>query len=199
MHFLQFMQRSNKIPICSFFGSWGDIEDWIYSIASMCYGCPQICWWLFPIGKKSFFGVTCNLFYLLVSFLLTQIDISHEHWINSCYIILHFLLIYRVFRLNNYSEWHILSSLHLIFICWLLVHLLSSLQIQFILEKILGCPEDVTMDWRGAPTGPNSCIIKKILRLEIPVDTCPNVCHSSPHLLWCCFFLVCNTLLLCVI
>nr|XP_018680213.1 PREDICTED: KH domain-containing protein SPIN1-like isoform X1 [Musa acuminata subsp. malaccensis] len=41
-------------------------------------------------------------------------------------------------------------------------------------QEILGCPEGVTMDWRGAPTGPNSCIIKKILRLEIPVDACPN-------------------------
>ncbi|URD99759.1 KH domain-containing protein [Musa troglodytarum] len=41
-------------------------------------------------------------------------------------------------------------------------------------QEILGCPEGVTMDWRGAPTSPNSCIIKKILRLEIPVDTCPN-------------------------
>lgn len=33
------------------------------------------------------------------------------------------------------------------------------------------------MDWQGAPPSPNSYIVKKILRLEIPVDTYPNVCY----------------------
>lgn len=38
------------------------------------------------------------------------------------------------------------------------------------------------MDQRGA-TGPSSCIIKKILRLEVPVNAYPNVCLSFPRLL----------------
>lgn len=31
------------------------------------------------------------------------------------------------------------------------------------------------MDWQGAPASPNSYTVKRILRLEIPVDTYPNV------------------------
>lgn len=33
----------------------------------------------------------------------------------------------------------------------------------------------MTMDWQGAPASPSSYTVKKILRLEIPVDTYPNV------------------------
>ncbi|KAJ3703189.1 hypothetical protein LUZ61_006894 [Rhynchospora tenuis] len=38
----------------------------------------------------------------------------------------------------------------------------------------LGFPQGMGMDWQGAPPSPNSYIVKKILRLEIPVDTYPN-------------------------
>ena len=31
------------------------------------------------------------------------------------------------------------------------------------------------MDWQGAPASPSSFTVKRILRLEIPVDTYPNV------------------------
>ncbi|WOL18017.1 KH domain-containing protein SPIN1-like [Canna indica] len=41
-------------------------------------------------------------------------------------------------------------------------------------QERLGLPQEVTMDWRGPPTSPSSSIIKKILRLEIPVDSYPN-------------------------
>lgn len=33
----------------------------------------------------------------------------------------------------------------------------------------------MTMDWQGAPASPSSYTVKRILRLEIPVDTYPNV------------------------
>jgi len=32
------------------------------------------------------------------------------------------------------------------------------------------------MDWQGAPPSPSSHVVKKILRLEVPVDSYPNVC-----------------------
>lgn len=31
------------------------------------------------------------------------------------------------------------------------------------------------MDWQGAPPSPGSYIVKKIIRLEVPVDSYPNV------------------------
>ena len=31
------------------------------------------------------------------------------------------------------------------------------------------------MDWQGAPASPSSFTVKRILRLEIPVDNYPNV------------------------
>lgn len=31
------------------------------------------------------------------------------------------------------------------------------------------------MDWQSAPASPSSLTVKRILRLEIPVDTYPNV------------------------
>lgn len=37
-----------------------------------------------------------------------------------------------------------------------------------------GIPHGMTMDWQGAPPSPSSYIVKKILRLEIPVDTYPT-------------------------
>ncbi|CAA6669223.1 unnamed protein product [Spirodela intermedia] len=37
-----------------------------------------------------------------------------------------------------------------------------------------GAPRGTTMDWQSAPPSPSSYIVKKILRLEIPVDTYPN-------------------------
>jgi len=33
----------------------------------------------------------------------------------------------------------------------------------------------MTMDWQSAPASPSSFTVKRILRLEIPVDTYPNV------------------------
>ncbi|XP_015961418.1 KH domain-containing protein At2g38610 [Arachis duranensis] len=47
--------------------------------------------------------------------------------------------------------------------------------------KWFGCPKQrlcgppgMTMDWQGAPASPSSYTVKRILRLEIPVDTYPN-------------------------
>jgi len=37
----------------------------------------------------------------------------------------------------------------------------------------------MTMDWQGAPGSPSSYTVKRILRLEIPVDNYPNVSTSS--------------------
>eukprot|EP00262_Sarcandra_glabra_P002914 TRINITY_DN1331_c0_g1_i9.p1 TRINITY_DN1331_c0_g1~~TRINITY_DN1331_c0_g1_i9.p1 ORF type:complete len:321 (+),score=39.04 TRINITY_DN1331_c0_g1_i9:116-964(+) len=41
-------------------------------------------------------------------------------------------------------------------------------------QERLGASHGMTMDWQGAPASPSSYIVKKILRLEIPVDTYPN-------------------------
>ncbi|KAF8397086.1 hypothetical protein HHK36_015993 [Tetracentron sinense] len=49
-----------------------------------------------------------------------------------------------------------------------------------ILRSLLHCiqrlsgPQGVTMDWQGAPASPSSYVVKRILRLEIPVDGYPN-------------------------
>ncbi|KAF7825392.1 KH domain-containing protein [Senna tora] len=40
-------------------------------------------------------------------------------------------------------------------------------------ERLCG-PTGMTMDWQGAPASPSSYSVKRILRLEIPVDTYPN-------------------------
>ncbi|CAL5187341.1 unnamed protein product [Lathyrus oleraceus] len=40
-------------------------------------------------------------------------------------------------------------------------------------ERLCGAP-GLAMDWQGAPASPNSYTVKRILRLEIPVDTYPN-------------------------
>ncbi|CAI9097153.1 OLC1v1033507C1 [Oldenlandia corymbosa var. corymbosa] len=40
-------------------------------------------------------------------------------------------------------------------------------------ERLGGTP-GMTMDWQGAPASPSSYTVKRILRLEIPVDTYPN-------------------------
>ncbi|RRT54794.1 hypothetical protein B296_00046811, partial [Ensete ventricosum] len=53
----------------------------------------------------------------------------------------------------------------------LLIFLSSS---EIIPEKRLCFPQEVAMNWQGTSTCPSSCIIKKILRLEIPVDAYPN-------------------------
>nr|CAB3503305.1 unnamed protein product [Digitaria exilis] len=36
-------------------------------------------------------------------------------------------------------------------------------------------PPGTSMDWQGAPPSPGSYIVKKIIRLEVPVDSYPNV------------------------
>ncbi|XXG40083.1 hypothetical protein AAC387_Pa01g0885 [Persea americana] len=41
-------------------------------------------------------------------------------------------------------------------------------------QERLGVPQGMTMDWQGAPASPSSYVVKKILRLDIPVDTYPN-------------------------
>ncbi|XP_058075290.1 KH domain-containing protein At3g08620-like isoform X2 [Magnolia sinica] len=41
-------------------------------------------------------------------------------------------------------------------------------------QERLGVPQGMTMDWQGAPASPSSYIVKKILRLEIPVDSYPH-------------------------
>ncbi|KAM7463873.1 hypothetical protein LguiA_031994 [Lonicera macranthoides] len=38
----------------------------------------------------------------------------------------------------------------------------------------LSGPPGMSMDWQGAPASPSSYTVKRILRLEIPVDTYPN-------------------------
>jgi hypothetical protein len=35
------------------------------------------------------------------------------------------------------------------------------------------------IDWQAAPASPSSHIVKKILRLDIPVDSYPNVSEAS--------------------
>ncbi|XVE80699.1 hypothetical protein DITRI_Ditri15bG0001900 [Diplodiscus trichospermus] len=40
-------------------------------------------------------------------------------------------------------------------------------------ERLSG-PPGMTMDWQGAPASPSSYTVKRILRLEIPVDMYPN-------------------------
>ncbi|KAL1808082.1 hypothetical protein DCAR_0727481 [Daucus carota subsp. sativus] len=40
-------------------------------------------------------------------------------------------------------------------------------------ERLSG-PPAMTMDWQGAPASPSSFTVKRILRLDIPVDTYPN-------------------------
>ncbi|KAL3654854.1 hypothetical protein CASFOL_000640 [Castilleja foliolosa] len=40
-------------------------------------------------------------------------------------------------------------------------------------ERMSG-PPGMTMDWQGAPASPSSYTVKRILRLEIPVDNYPN-------------------------
>lgn len=45
-----------------------------------------------------------------------------------------------------------------------------------IVYQRLGFPQGMNMEWQGgAPPSPSSYIVKKILRLEIPVDAYPNV------------------------
>jgi hypothetical protein len=46
------------------------------------------------------------------------------------------------------------------------------------MQRLSG-PPGMTMDWQGAPASPSSYTVKRILRLEIPVDTYPNVCTVS--------------------
>ncbi|XP_052173232.1 KH domain-containing protein At2g38610-like isoform X2 [Diospyros lotus] len=41
-------------------------------------------------------------------------------------------------------------------------------------QERLSRPPGMTMDWQGAPASPSSYTVKRILRLEIPVDTFPN-------------------------
>ncbi|XP_010244589.1 PREDICTED: KH domain-containing protein At2g38610-like isoform X2 [Nelumbo nucifera] len=41
-------------------------------------------------------------------------------------------------------------------------------------QERLGGLQGMTMDWQGGSTSPSSYVVKKILRLEIPVDTFPN-------------------------
>ncbi|KAF6142987.1 hypothetical protein GIB67_041055 [Kingdonia uniflora] len=43
-----------------------------------------------------------------------------------------------------------------------------------LLQERLGGPQGIAMDWQVAPASPSSYIMKKILRLEIPVDNYPN-------------------------
>ncbi|KAK1272099.1 KH domain-containing protein SPIN1 [Acorus gramineus] len=49
----------------------------------------------------------------------------------------------------------------------------NSIQQEILLQR-LGLSQGMNMDWQGAPASPSSYIVKKILRLEIPVDTYPN-------------------------
>ena len=46
------------------------------------------------------------------------------------------------------------------------------------MEQRIGGPQGMTMDWQAAPGSPSSYIVKRVLRLEIPVDSYPNVSCS---------------------
>lgn len=48
-------------------------------------------------------------------------------------------------------------------------------------EQRSSVPQGMAMDWRSAQSSPSLSVVKKILRLEIPVDKYPNV--SKPLLL----------------
>jgi protein quaking len=41
-------------------------------------------------------------------------------------------------------------------------------------QERLGFPQGTSMDWQGAPPSPSSHVVKKILRLDVPVDSYPN-------------------------
>ncbi|KAG2632729.1 KH domain-containing protein SPIN1-like [Panicum virgatum] len=41
-------------------------------------------------------------------------------------------------------------------------------------ERLVFPPPGTSMDWQGAPPSPGSYIVKKIIRLEVPVDSYPN-------------------------
>uniref|UniRef100_A0A0D9ZEX3 K Homology domain-containing protein n=1 Tax=Oryza glumipatula TaxID=40148 RepID=A0A0D9ZEX3_9ORYZ len=41
-------------------------------------------------------------------------------------------------------------------------------------QERLGFPQGASMDWQGAPPSPSSHVVKKILRLDVPVDSYPN-------------------------
>ena len=43
------------------------------------------------------------------------------------------------------------------------------------------------MDWQSAPASPSSLTVKRILRLEIPVDTYPNVCSVEVQMFFVCW------------
>lgn len=44
----------------------------------------------------------------------------------------------------------------------------------YLWQRLSGAP-GMSMDWHGAPASPSSYIMKRILRLEIPLETYPNV------------------------
>jgi hypothetical protein len=50
----------------------------------------------------------------------------------------------------------------------------SKITLRYFAQRLCGTP-GMTMDWQGAPASPSSYTVKRILRLEIPVDTYPNV------------------------
>ena len=56
----------------------------------------------------------------------------------------------------------------------------------------------MTMDWQGAPASPSSFTVKRILQLEIPVDTYPNV-SSLNKCLSTCFLKMCYKTLICLV
>ena len=43
------------------------------------------------------------------------------------------------------------------------------------MQQVLAEVKGLNMDWQTAPVVPNSHIVKKILRLDIPKDGYPNV------------------------
>ena len=46
------------------------------------------------------------------------------------------------------------------------------------MQRLSG-PPGMAMDWQGAPPSPSSYTVKRILRLEIPVDAYPTVSFSE--------------------
>lgn len=50
------------------------------------------------------------------------------------------------------------------------------IQLYFTFMQRLPFPQGMAMDWQGTLGNSNSYLVKKIMRLDIPVDAYPNVC-----------------------
>ena len=49
---------------------------------------------------------------------------------------------------------------------------------------MLSGASEMAMDWQGAPASPSSYTVKRILRLDIPVDSFPNVSFQEDAMIY---------------